>query len=229
MNDNSNNDKDLEKQKTQYEFQGTGLLTSEKKWALARFENYKASYHIESLSDLQLLEELVFREALQERYKKKIAKLAKPARKRKKTQDDKDKPKVTTEVVPKYVINALDENLDKILIIKEKLGLFEEKKGEDPFQYIQRLKKKFKKHREENQGSRTIICPHCSKMVMLKIRTKAWEALKHPFFKDRWLANKYLWKLYKEGKITKEDMAEVLHCPTDYVDWLDEKIYQKDS
>jgi len=39
---------------------------------------------------------------------------------------------------------------------------------------------------------------------MLKIRTEAWEAQKHPFFKDRILANKHLVKLYKDKKITKK-------------------------
>jgi len=61
---------------------------------------------------------------------------------------------------------------------------------------------------------------------MLKIRTEAWEALKHPFFKDRILANKHLWKCYKEGKITKEDVAEILGCSPDYIEWLEKHLYK---
>ena len=61
---------------------------------------------------------------------------------------------------------------------------------------------------------------------MLKIRTEAWEALKHPFFQDKLLANRPLWKLYKDKKITKEDVANVLGCSAQYIDWLEKKIYQ---
>ena len=217
----SNNDNTL-----QYKFEGTGLSATERRWGENRFNDYREKYHMENLSDLQILEELVFRECLQEKYKKKIGKLTKKTRKKK---GEKDKLKTNTEIVPKYLISALNENLDKILLIKEKLGLFADKTGEDPFKYIKNLKDKFKKWREENQGSRETICPHCSKMVMLKIRTEAWEAQKHPFFKDKILANKSLWKLYKDGKIMKKDVAEILGCSDDYIDWLEEKIYSKDS
>lgn len=199
------------------DFKGIGLTKGEKNQAEKRFEEYKQRYHIESLSDLQLLEQLVFREILQERTKKQVRKVTNA------------KKKAEENAISPYLLKVLNENEERILILKEKLGLFEEKKGEDPFKYIQRLKKKFKKWREENQGSRTLICPHCSKMVMLKIRTKAWEALKHPFFKDRILANVHLWKLFKEGKITKDDIAKVLGCSPDYVEWLEEKIYFKPS
>jgi len=129
------------------------LTVSEKRWAKSRFEDYRNHYHMESFSDLQLLEELVFREALQERYKKKIGKLAKPTKKEKSEKEDtKNKPKVVAEVVPKYLLKALDENLDKILIIKEKLGLFEEKKEND-FNAFQILDKKFKIWKE-NRGAK---------------------------------------------------------------------------
>jgi len=220
MTHNPNNSKEIEKKVS---FQGTGLTTSERRWGKKQFNEYKKKYHIETPSDLQLLEELVFREALQERYKRKIGKLAKDVNKKNKESGKKE---IQTEIVPKFLLNSLNQNLEQILILREKLGLFEEKKGKDPFKYIQILRKKFTKWREENQGSRTLVCPHCSKMIMLKIKTEAWEALKHPFFKDRVLANEYLWELYKEGKITKEDIAKVLHVPTDYIDWLEEKIFR---
>jgi len=213
-----------------YKFKGTGLTTAEKHWAKSQFDEYREHYHLEHLSDLKLLEELVYREAFQERYKKKIEKLVKKLKeKSKKTEEILSE----DEIVPKYVLDALNRNLEQILILKEKLGLFEEKKGEDPYKYHRRLMKKFKIWMEENQGSRTLSCPHCSKMIMLKIRIEVWEALKHPFFKDRILANKHLWKLYKEGKITKLDMAKILLGEQtesiDYIDWLEEKIYLKDS
>jgi len=73
-------------------------------------------------------------------------------------------------------------------------------------------------------------CPHCSKMVMLKIRTEAYEAMKHPFFfKDRILSNAHLWDMYKENKITLLDVCKVLlgkECDsTAYGSWLERKIF----
>jgi DNA-directed RNA polymerase subunit RPC12/RpoP len=217
-NRKSNEDSKIEENPiNEYEFKGTGLTTSERRLAKQRFEEYKAHYHVEHISDLSLLEELCFREALQERTKKAIKKIAKS-----KTVKDQN-------LVPKHLLSALDENLERILTLKKELGLFEDKKANDPFKYIQTLKKKFKIWMDENQGSRTLICPHCSKMVLLKIRTEAWQAQKHPFFQDRILANKHLWKLYREGKITKEDVSKVLGVSSDYVIWMGEKIPQEPS
>ena len=196
-------------------FKGTGLTHNEKRIAQRKFKKYKEIYHIDSLSDIQLLESLVYRELLQERTKEQI-------------KDDVDKNQILKPASTR-LMNIINNNEECILILKEKLGLFEDKKVKDPFKHIQILKKKFKKWMSENQGSRTLICPHCSKLVLLKIRTKAWEALKHPFFKDRILANVHLWKLLKEGKITKDDIAKVLGCSSDYIDWLKEKIYNKPS
>lgn len=212
---NSRDSKDLE----EYKFRGIGLSSYEKRGAKKQFEEYKSHYHIDSLSDLQVLEELVFREAIQERYKKQVEKLANYAKSQGKEQ-----------IAPKSLTYALDQNLERILELREKLGFFEDKKAKDPYKYIQILKKKFKKYLEENQGSRELICPHCSKMIMLKIKTDKWEEQKHPLFKDRILANKHLWTLYKkEGKITKEDIAKILGVSIDYIGWLERKIFKSNN
>ncbi len=206
-------------------FKGIGFTRNEKRRAEQKFKTYKEIYHIDSLSDLQLLESLIYREILQERTREQI----KSDVKKKAKKDNGEIESDGLRPLSARLMKVLNENEEHILILKEKLGLFEDKKVKDPFKHIQILKKKFKKWREENQGSRTLICPFCSKMVMLKIRTKSWEALKHPFFKDRILANVQLWKLFREGKITKDDIAKVLGCSSDYIDWLEEKIYNKPS
>jgi len=202
----------------QYKFKGTGLNTSERNLARKRFNKYRTRYHIDNLSDLQLLEELVFAESLQERIKAKIGKLGK------------NKATGLPEVAPAHLQKLLSDNLEIILILKDKLGLFETKKDDDNYKKFKTLGKKFKIWLKENQGSRSFPCPHCQKEVMLKIKTDAWDALKHPFFEDRILANKHLWKLYKEGKIAKLDVAKVLLGEevesTDYIDWLEEHIYR---
>ena len=34
------------------------------------------------------------------------------------------------------------------------------------------------------------------------------------------LSNEHLVKLYQEGKITKNDVAQILECSDDYINWL---------
>jgi hypothetical protein len=41
------------------------------------------------------------------------------------------------------------------------------------------------------------------------------------------LGNKKLWELYKEGILTKQQVAEILGSSLKYIDWLSEKIYQR--
>ncbi len=220
--------KDLQ-QKENIKFRGTGLTTTEKRWGSRKFNEYKTRHHIDSLSDITLLEELVFREALQERYKLKIGACGIDIEEKNKKKFENNKPKTTSEVIPRYILTSLNTNLEQILILKDKLGLIGENRGDVLFKHIQTLKNKFKRWREENQGSRTLPCPHCSKMILLKIRTEAWEALKHPFFKDKILANKHLWKLHRNGTITKDDIKEILGISSDYIPWLEDKIYGKES
>jgi len=59
-----------------------------------------------------------------------------------------------------------------------------------------------------------------------RIRVDKYDTFKHPFFIDKVLANKHLWKLYKEGKITKLDVGQVLEASEFYVDWLEKKIFE---
>ncbi len=200
---------------SKYRFVGAGLEKDEKKSAKKLFDGYRRNYSIDALSDLNLLEELTYREILQERYKIKISEVSKS-----KTVNDQN-------IIPGHVLKALNENLTQILTLKEKLGLFSDKKEDsDAFKHLETLKKKFKIWLKENQGSRTLACPHCSKMIMLRIRTKAWEAQKHPMFRDRILCNDHLVKLFMEKKITADDCAKMLGTSKDYIKWLIEKWYE---
>ena len=219
-----------QKEESNYEFKGTGLSTKEKNKALALFNEYKKRHHIERFSDLGILEELCFSEILQERYKGMISKIERLSKK--------DVVKTGTvkpqEIkIPEYILDFLNANLQKILTLKEKLGLFEEKKEDDPFKYIQRLKKKFQLWEQENQASRQVTCPFCSKIFFLHIRTDKYQASKSGFFEDKILKNEWLFKLLKAGKITKLDVAKVLLgkdvTSTDYVDWISDKFFSQDS
>jgi DNA-directed RNA polymerase subunit RPC12/RpoP len=198
-----------------YKFDSTGLATKEKKIGLSLFKKYQEKYHIENISDLSILNELVFREIIQLRIKSKI---------------EIYKKSITTEnnpLISSADMRALDDNLTQIISLKEKLGLLKEKVGDDPFTYIQQLKEKFKIWLSENQATRHIKCPHCSLNILLKIKTEAWEAQKHPFFKDQILWNERLVRLYLEKKITKNDVAEILGTSDFYTDDIVEKFWTK--
>jgi type I site-specific restriction-modification system R (restriction) subunit len=202
-----------------YEFSGTGLSTSEKRWGNKRFNDYVSMYpHLRKLSDLQLLNELVFMEAIQERYKVRISKLVKKA----------EKNNADAEIVPEHLQRQLKTNLDQIRDLKKDLGLFEEKNKLDAYKDLQDLFEKFAVWRKENQGSRKVTCPFCSKIFFLMIRTDKFEAKKFPFFKDKVLCNPTLHKLWKEERISTEEYAQIMGTSSDYPSWLDENWFRKD-
>jgi len=133
--------------------------------------------------------------------------------------------------IPLNLVDSIHKNLKEIAANKERLGLIgkeKEQKESDGYKTLQSLKEKFKMWRENNQGSRSLVCPSCGQMVMLKIRMDKWISQKHPFFKDRFLANKKLMQLYLQKKLTKEEIAEVLNSSPDYIDWLIETLWMTD-
>lgn len=169
---------------------------------------YLDDYSIETISDKNTLREVIYLEIVQQRLQEKLNEFY--------SGDGK--------AVPLQLVELIHKNSEAILKLKFSLGLSKEKETKKSgLDVLGELKKRFAVWRSENQGSRTLACPHCGKMVMLKIRTDAWKAQKHPFFKDRILTNKHLLELYKKGTITKKDVAKVLECASDYVDWIIEK------
>ncbi len=204
--------KDLEKIADM--FKSLGLTSGEQYRAIFQFKEYKDHYHIDSYSDLQLLSELVFREMLQERNKCKIG-----------TIDKSDNVK-KQKAIPITAMRALDENLDRMLVIREKLGLFKKDERKDPYEYQNLLEEKFKKHREENAGDYSCPCPYCKKMIFFMFKVKDYTAKEHPFFRGKFLTNDELWECYKKGiPVTKEVLAKIFKTSTDYIDYLETKIY----
>lgn len=184
-----------------------GLFIDKEEIKLAKEleKKYLSEYNIETISDKNLLSNLIYLEVIH------IAKLQKSA----------NEFTVSNEALPWQFLDAIHKNINQIVEIKEKLGLAKKEEVTDnALQSLELLKKKFKIWAENNQASRTLVCPHCSQMVMLKIRTDKWEAQKHPFFKDRLLGNEHLIRLYKQGKLTREDVASILGTSADYTDWL---------
>jgi len=206
-----------------YSYKGIGLSRTEFKHGQKKFDEYCSIYHINAYSDLQLLEELIYREITQERFKIEIEDKKASTEKKNKTLKEEDKKEIT---VPKYIVDAMNTNLEQVLSLKEKLGLLNNHEGDDGFKYITQLEEKFKNWCQENQD-RTFSCPHCSKMILLYMKQEYWETMKHPFFESKVLGNKKLWQLLKEKILTKKQVAEVLGCSEKHIDWLEQKIYNR--
>lgn len=199
--------------KENYKFQGTGLDRYEKVWAKKRFSEYQKRYphEFDSISKLALLEELVFAEALQERHKKHIGKLTKNSA----SNED--------FIIPDALRNLVDEDLERVLKIKDKLNLKDKVEKEQTFlKLFNTLAEKFKIWESDNISERECVCPYCAEVFYLHLKTDKYIAGKTPFFEGRVLTNKPLFEVYKAGKITKEDVAKILGTSVDYVEKLEE-------
>jgi len=193
------------KSKKREDLNVTDLFVDNKEQKLAKelLDKYIKDYTIETVSDRNLLKQLIYLEVLNTRLQIKLNEYG--------DNDDKELVKV---------IDVVHKNLSQIMNLKSQLGIIGSKKKEDDANVLNTLKKKFKNYLKENQASRTIICPYCSQMVLLKIRTTAYDAQKHPYFRDRILYNDHLVNLVMKGTLTTEDVAKILECSPDYVDWL---------
>jgi hypothetical protein len=198
---------------------GLWVNQEEAKDAKKLFELYVKTRNMVDPSDIALLKNLIFLEMQLKRIYKAINDTY-----NKKLKDNKGYD------VPSSELRTINEINAKIIDIKRVLGLAQEQKGEDPLFYITQFKNKcLKWAKEQYQASRFRICPHCSKPIMFYMRPEVWETCKHPWFRDKVLANDWLWECYKAGKLTKEDMAKILlgkECQsTLYIDWLEKKVY----
>ena len=198
----------LEKEKSAIDISILFKDRTESKRAKELLFKYLDDFVLETISDKNTLRELIYLEILQQRLQEKLNDYY--------TND--------TKAVPLQLVETIHKNSDAILKLKNTLGLVRSKQRTDSgFDAINKLMARFKQWREDNQASRHLCCPHCGKMIMLKIRTKYWEAQKHPFFRDRVLGNPTLIKLYQAGILTKEHVSTILESATDYVDWLIDK------
>ena len=98
----------MKDKKFTYKYQGVGLTTKVRNIAEKKFDNYRQYYsHLKKYSDLQLLEELVYREMLSDEIKEK------------KNKNTKKFEKITNTLgVPKQIQEDLDKSLEAILSMK---------------------------------------------------------------------------------------------------------------
>jgi hypothetical protein len=187
----------------------------EQKLAKDLTKRYLEEFIPKTISDINNLKSVIYLEVLQKRLQDVMNELAAQG----------------ASAIPLNLVDSIHKNLKELAANKERLGLIGQEREDllnDGYKHVQSLKEKFKEWRNRNQGSRTLICPHCGKMTMLKIRMDKWIAQEHPFFKDRFLANKHLMKLYITNKLSKEDVSLILNSSTDYIDWLIETLWMTD-
>jgi hypothetical protein len=236
------------------EFIGTGLQVDEIKLGKEKFKDYLKHYtNLLKASNIQLLEELVWLECLQYRYKKQLGEVTTP--------HIGPDGKLKQELPTKTLKDSIAEGLTQILDLKDKLGMFENKEALNAFQDWQDMKEKAAKYRREHPLSYKCTCPWCTKYFFLKRKTENFVEHKSPFYADdKVLKNTPLRNLFKDGEkflhflkkhqnqkftvdgkmnlvaengdtilipiTTKERSAEVLGTSPDYIDWLEEKIYK---
>lgn len=202
-------DKIVEEKEKNLDFEITTLFISgdEKLKAKELLTRYQEDFNISNVSEKNNLMKLVYYEILSVRIMKSINDIHKK-----------------NKVVPVQVIDTLNKITDKISQLKEELNIG--KKDDTSSNFWETMKKKSKKWRENNQGSRLAICGKCGTTLLLKIRTDKYDCQVHPFFKDRILYNKKLVELYIEKKITKKELSEVFETSEDYINWLVKKLWK---
>ncbi len=184
----------------------------EKKLAKELLRKYLKDYIMETVSDRNILSQLIYLEVMQFRFQKDANKFHKESK-----------------AMPAVLVNQIHENIRMIVDLKKLLDDTSGKK-DDETKVLTKLKRKYKIWLKENQLHRTMVCPYCGKMVLLKIKTDCYDAVKHPFFRDRVLTNEHLMFMYLNNKITKLDVAKTLGTSEDYVDWLISKYsYKKET
>jgi len=224
------------------EFRGAGVLKAEYRLALDIFNKYKESYNIKSISDIRLLETLVYWEVIEHRIKIQIMEGYDLMSKVKSAEDEFSSP---GSFLDSETSKQLKEVTDTIVKLKTQLGLLYEKKKEDDYTILEKTKAKVEEWAKRNIEARTYTCPKCSQMNILNVNPEYWNRnpSKHPFFRGKVLFNAEIIKKYKATQIliehlknvnidqetlnlindimiTKNSVAQILETSDDYADWL---------
>jgi hypothetical protein len=203
-----------------YKVDWVGLSSSEKKRADSLYRDYIDNYHLETFSDKEDLKVLVYNTALLERIQKKIEKIEKATKKR----------NGIGTLLPKDVIDSLNNIQKQILILKEKLGLFIDKKDESWLDFWGKLKKKFSLYVNEHKGAFTMKCPYCGEYVLLTRKIEDYDAIPFTMFKGTVLYNEKLMQLIEQGKLTEKEVAEIFGLQSvDYIKGIFQKIYLREK
>lgn len=184
---------------------GLGIGVDEKKLAKNTLRKYLNDFTPETTSDITILRDIIFLETLNSRFQGKL-----------------NDPHVANRDMINFT-QLVHQNLDKILSLKAAVGVTTDKKKGDVNsleQKISNMRKQVDLYRSRNQASFQTACQYCGQLNLLTVRTNHYDAIKHPFFKDRILGNEHLVHCYLDGKLTKQDIARIFETSKDYIDWL---------
>jgi hypothetical protein len=201
-----------------YTFKGTGLTPEEVKSGQKRYDDYLASFpHLQkNYGNLQSLEEIVWMETIQERNKRQVGNLAME-----------DNPSDTDpSIIPSTTLQkSIQDGFSTIMLLKAKLGMFEETNDVEEEDMVETLMTKFENYRKTHLDATLLTCPRCADQFLLVRKMEEYDDKTMPFYEEALLNNRTLFKIYKEGRITKEQVAEVLGISIQYVEWLEKKVY----
>ena len=189
---------------------------SEKRLAKTLLGKYLREFSIENVSDKNTLAQVIYLEVTNLRIQEKLNEIY--------SRDAK--------AIPQDLIKTMNDNNDTVIKLKNMLGLSKPKEKKDTYTALEDYKERHRLWRENNQATRHIKCPYpeCNKFIWLKVRTEAWEAQQHPFFKDTFLYNKHLMdNLGKKVTIDMKFIAAVFGTSTNYVEKLLSKIHKGHS
>ena len=188
---------------TKIDIAGKFKNKDEAKLAKVLLDRYLKDYDLETVSDSNTIQEVIYYEVLQTRLQDKINDLYAN----------------NVKAIPYDMVGVMHKNSEVIIKLKSTLGLNRANRdklvGYDAYtHWISR----FRTWLSENQASRTMKCPHCQQFIMLKMRLDYWDTQKHPFFQDNMVYNKHLMAhLGKTVYIDEQFVADVLETAKDYV------------
>jgi len=185
----------------------------ERDFAAELLEEYLAESSITSFSDKQLLSQLIDIEVLMARIKKELKK-------------EYEKANAT---IPLHMSEELRNLTEQAYTLKERLGLTKDKEEQNTVEEWEKLKAKALAYYKENAGCNVARCPYCQNMFMILKDMKGHTTAKLPIFKKTLLYNKQLFEMFENNRITKEELANVLGCGSDYIDYIFSTIYLNDK
>ena len=185
---------------------------AERKLAKQLLDRYLADFNVETISDINTLQEIIYLEVVQVRLQDKLNEMY-----------DSE-----TKAVPLHMLEPIHKNSEVILKLKNSLGLNKAKDKQHGYDALQHYLKRFRVWLDQNQATRMLKCPHCFKRIVLLMKTDAWDALKHPLFKDNMIYNKMLFSnLGKKVTVDAAFIAKVLEVSPSYIDWVINKVRQQ--
>lgn len=205
----------MAQKKQRYSFIGDGLTPKQKAEGREICKEYRSNYNVENYAQFQLLEELIFREIQQKSVKQKMANLMK-------SENVKEK-----NLIPRSQWQALDDNLDKILDLKERLGMIGDDDEKTFYSKYTALHEKYQKWVMAHKADYSFKCPHCEKWVMAYIDLRKYGKVQHPHFRGQIIYNETLWQLWRDEKITADEIAKILNVSVEYIPYLEEELYGK--